>query len=248
MNGDLASPMTWAAGAGALAYLFVKVKARLELSKAKHPSLRGHARIVSPRGEAGAVLRLRRGSTSSAPTTRPPRSWRAAATASAAREAVPGSVRGDAAAHGARPRPASPICSSPPRTAFRSSIRRFVGQHLKSGSFYRSSSGVTLTDLDGNTLHDVTGSYGVNVLRNDFYKELHRARRRARARARAGAGQLPPRGGRQRRTLARDLRARRGVVPHVGDRGGDAGGAARALSHAAFAPGSVLRLLPRLVG
>ena len=45
MNGDLASPVTWAAGAGALAYLFVKVKARLELSKAKHPSLRGHARI-----------------------------------------------------------------------------------------------------------------------------------------------------------------------------------------------------------
>ena len=42
-----------------------------------------------------------------------------------------------------------------------------------------------------------------------------RARQRARARPRAGAGQLPPGRGRQRRAAARDLRARRGVVPHV---------------------------------
>ena len=34
-----------------------------------------------------------------------------------------------------------------------------------------SSSGVTLTDLDGNTFYDLTGSYGVNVLGYDFYKK-----------------------------------------------------------------------------
>ena len=33
------------------------------------------------------------------------------------------------------------------------------------------SSGVTLTDLDGNELLDVAGSYGVNVFGYDFYKE-----------------------------------------------------------------------------
>ena len=34
-----------------------------------------------------------------------------------------------------------------------------------------SSSGVTLTDVDGNRLYDLTGSYGVNVFGYDFYKE-----------------------------------------------------------------------------
>ena len=47
---------------------------------------------------------------------------------------------------------------------------RFVRQHLKSGSFVQSSSGVMLTDLDGNQLYDLTGSYGVNVFGYDFYK------------------------------------------------------------------------------
>jgi glutamate-1-semialdehyde 2,1-aminomutase len=47
----------------------------------------------------------------------------------------------------------------------------FVRRHLKAGSFVESSSGVTVTDLDGNRLYDLTGSYGVNVFGYDFYKE-----------------------------------------------------------------------------
>ena len=47
----------------------------------------------------------------------------------------------------------------------------FVRQHLKGGSFVESSSGVTVTDLDGNRFYDLTGSYGVNVFGYDFYKE-----------------------------------------------------------------------------
>jgi glutamate-1-semialdehyde 2,1-aminomutase len=47
----------------------------------------------------------------------------------------------------------------------------FVRRHLKAGSFVGSSSGVTVTDLDGNRLYDLTGSYGVNVFGYDFYKE-----------------------------------------------------------------------------
>src|SRR5450631_2349951 len=46
-----------------------------------------------------------------------------------------------------------------------------VRRHLKTGSFMQSSSGVTLTDLDGNRFYDVAGSYGVNVFGYDFYKE-----------------------------------------------------------------------------
>ncbi|QWD94186.1 aminotransferase class III-fold pyridoxal phosphate-dependent enzyme [Polynucleobacter sp. MG-Unter2-18] len=45
-----------------------------------------------------------------------------------------------------------------------------VSKHLKSGSFMQSSSGVSMTDLDGNIFYDLTGSYGVNVLGYDFYK------------------------------------------------------------------------------
>src|SRR5262249_61193637 len=48
---------------------------------------------------------------------------------------------------------------------------RYVREHLKLGSFLQPSSGVTVTDLDGNSYYDLTGSYGVNVFGYDFYKE-----------------------------------------------------------------------------
>jgi glutamate-1-semialdehyde 2,1-aminomutase len=46
----------------------------------------------------------------------------------------------------------------------------YVRRHFKPGNFVESSSGVTVTDLDGNRLYDLTGSYGVNVFGYDFYK------------------------------------------------------------------------------
>jgi len=49
--------------------------------------------------------------------------------------------------------------------------RRLVREHLNAGAFVRSSDGVTLTDLDGNRLYDLSGSYGVNLLGYDFYKQ-----------------------------------------------------------------------------
>jgi glutamate-1-semialdehyde 2,1-aminomutase len=50
-------------------------------------------------------------------------------------------------------------------------FRGLAERGLKTGSFMQSTSGVTLTDLDGNCFYDLTGSYGVNLLGNDFYKE-----------------------------------------------------------------------------
>ncbi len=47
---------------------------------------------------------------------------------------------------------------------------RFVRQHLPSGAFVAASSGVQLADLDGNAFYDLTGSYGVNLFGQDFYK------------------------------------------------------------------------------
>ncbi len=47
---------------------------------------------------------------------------------------------------------------------------RMVRRHLPSAAFMKSSAGVTVTDLDDNRFYDVSGSYGVNVLGYDFYK------------------------------------------------------------------------------
>ncbi len=46
-----------------------------------------------------------------------------------------------------------------------------VQEHLKVGSFLQSASGVYVTDLDGQSFYDLTGSYGVNVFGADFYKK-----------------------------------------------------------------------------
>jgi glutamate-1-semialdehyde 2,1-aminomutase len=48
---------------------------------------------------------------------------------------------------------------------------RLVREHLGAGAFVQSSAGVTVTDLDGNISYDLTGSYGVNIFGNDFYKD-----------------------------------------------------------------------------
>ena len=75
-----------------------------------------------------------------------------------------------------------------------------------------------------------------------------RARPRTRARAGAGARRLSPADRRQCAAPAGHLWSRRSIVPHVGHRGGDAGGAAGALPHPPLAPGALLRRLSRLVG
>ena len=49
--------------------------------------------------------------------------------------------------------------------------RSLVRQHLKSPGFVQSSAGVMVSDLDGNQFYDLTGSYGVNLLGYDFYKQ-----------------------------------------------------------------------------
>jgi glutamate-1-semialdehyde 2,1-aminomutase len=59
---------------------------------------------------------------------------------------------------------------------------RLVREHLGTGAFMESSAGVTLTDPDGNVFYDLTGSYGVNIFGNDFYKEcIAKAQERAQA-------------------------------------------------------------------
>jgi glutamate-1-semialdehyde 2,1-aminomutase len=157
-------------GALALALGLAKLKRRLELSLAKHPSLTGHARMArrmaslvpfyeydesqffnsddAPQEVAGrrraAFERLAQLYRDRFPKTR-------LATAKV-RDSISDAQFTDIY-----------------RVPFQFSRR--VRESLGTGAFVQSSSGVTLTDLDGNRFYDVTGSYGVNVLGYDFYKE-----------------------------------------------------------------------------
>jgi glutamate-1-semialdehyde 2,1-aminomutase len=66
---------------------------------------------------------------------------------------------------------------------------RLVRENLGTSTFMSASAGVTVTDVDGNVFHDLTGSYGVNIFGNDTYKECIAA---AEARARALGPVLGP--------------------------------------------------------
>jgi glutamate-1-semialdehyde 2,1-aminomutase len=159
-----------AGGAVALGALLVAARTRLELSRAKHPSIAGHARM------ARRVARLipfydyeeaRFFRADDAPDDiaglrrdgfmRLARLYRErfATTSAFTREAADGVS--DLQFTGAY------------RVPFQFS--RYVRQHLSAGSFVASSSGITVTDLDGNEFYDLTGSYGVNLFGHDFYKD-----------------------------------------------------------------------------
>jgi glutamate-1-semialdehyde 2,1-aminomutase len=162
------------AGAAALAAALPRLKARLELSRAKHPSLRGHSRI----GRRVAALvpfyeydhdRFFRCDDAPEEIARARRAGFLRLSA-LYRERFAETARLTAAAEGG-------ISDLQFTAAYRVPFQfsRYVRQNLKGGSFLRSSEGVTVTDLDGNRFYDLTGSYGVNVLGYDFYKECVRA-------------------------------------------------------------------------
>jgi len=59
--------------------------------------------------------------------------------------------------------------------------RRYVSSHLPSTAFVKTSDGVQVSDLDGNRFYDLTGSYGANLFGYEFYKAtIERAAKRVR--------------------------------------------------------------------
>ncbi len=48
---------------------------------------------------------------------------------------------------------------------------RFINNKITLGNIATSTTGTTINDLDGNSCFDLTGSYGVNIFGSDFYKE-----------------------------------------------------------------------------
>ncbi len=170
----------YAAGATALATSLVKLKSRLQLSKAKHPSLTGHARMARRLasfipsysydettffrcdGAPDEVATQRRAGFMRLSDLYRERFAKTVECSAEAAEHIPDLQFTDAY-----------------RVPFQFSD--VVRRHLRTGAFVQSSAGVTVTDLDGNRFYDLTGSYGVNVFGYDFYKDcLERAQRRVR--------------------------------------------------------------------
>jgi glutamate-1-semialdehyde 2,1-aminomutase len=163
--------LSLAAGAvAATAAVAPRVKARIELSRAKHRSLAGHSKM------SRRVARLvpfyefdindffhTDGAPHEVATKRQDGFFRLAALY---QQRFAQSRRATAEA-------ATQISDLQFTQAYRVPFQysRLVRENLGAGSFLQASSGVTVTDLDGNVFYDLTGSYGVNIFGNDFYKE-----------------------------------------------------------------------------
>jgi glutamate-1-semialdehyde 2,1-aminomutase len=154
-------------------YLLLKLKTRLELSRAKHRSLAGHARMsrrmarLVPFYEYDEQHFFR---ADGAPEE----------VAAARRDGFQRLAAEFAQRFAKTAAQTAELAGSISDLQFTSRYRvpfqfsRFVRQHLKGGSLLESSAGTTVTDLDGNHLYDLTGSYGVNLFGYDFYKECIR--------------------------------------------------------------------------
>src|SRR5215470_5147995 len=160
----------YAAGAAVAIASLAKLKTRLDLSRAKHPSLTGHARMsrlfasLVPYYEYDGERFFR--------ADNPPEDIAAQRRAgffrlaALFRERFPKSIQATLEA-------ADSISDLQFTSAYRVPFQfsKFLRTHLKTGSFVQASAGVTVTDLDGNVFYDVTGAYGVNLFGYDFYKE-----------------------------------------------------------------------------
>jgi glutamate-1-semialdehyde 2,1-aminomutase len=158
-----------ALGVAVLITLLMKLKARLELSKAKHRSLSGHvrmgrwiaalipfyaydeARFFCSDGAPGEIAALRRAGFARLAALYRERFAETMRVTAQIRQGISDLQFTDAY-----------------RVPFQ--YRRLVQEQLGTGALLQSSGGVTVTDLDGNNLYDLTGSYGVNLFGYDFYK------------------------------------------------------------------------------
>jgi glutamate-1-semialdehyde 2,1-aminomutase len=152
-----------------LATAFPLARRRLELSLAKHPSLGGHSRM------AQRVARLVPGYAYDEAqffgSDHAPADVQARRRAGMAWLAARLGVRHEksiALTQQAREHISDLRFTGAYRVPFQ--YGAVLRQHIAVGAFVQSTSGVTLTDLDGRVFYDLTGSYGVNVFGHDFYK------------------------------------------------------------------------------
>ena len=151
-------------------YILRKVFIRLQLSKAKHPSLTGHSkmsrrvsklipyyeigedRIFSCDGAPIDVVEKRRNGFSNL--------------AKQFKEKAPNSIE---LSEQLETSISDVLFTNTYRVPFQYS--KFVSSRIKLGGVVTESSGTRVKDVDGNWSYDLTGSYGVNVFGYDFYKD-----------------------------------------------------------------------------
>ena len=156
-------------GAGAALWTLNKARARVQLSLAKHPGLAGHPRTA--RRVAALLPSYAYEEEQAYGVDGAPPDVVARRRAAFARLVQEFQTRYAKSLHAT-----TDVVSALSDLQFISAYRvpfqfkKLVGKGLKIGSFVASTEGVTVTDLDGNRFFDLTGSYGVNLLGNDFYK------------------------------------------------------------------------------
>jgi glutamate-1-semialdehyde 2,1-aminomutase len=159
----------YALGAAALAVSLGKLKGRVDLSRAKHRSLAGHSRLA--RRIAALVPFYEYDEARFFSSDDAPPEIAARRRAGFVRLAALYAERFEETA-----RHTAEVMDGVSDLQFTGAYRvpfqysRFVRRHLGVGAFLQTSSGVTVTDLDGNRFYDLAGSYGVNVFGYDFYK------------------------------------------------------------------------------
>ncbi|MCB1703597.1 MAG: aminotransferase class III-fold pyridoxal phosphate-dependent enzyme [Halioglobus sp.] len=165
----LQTTLLYLLSAGAIGTVLYRVHIRLRLSRAKHPSLRGHAkwsRRVARQVAAYSFNDTQFFNCDGAPA--PVAAQRRAGLsrlAQAAAATAPLSLEYAASLHG---RISDVNFTSAYRVPF--PFRDRLPQALRQASIAEQSEGVRVCDLDGNWRYDLTGSYGVNVFGYDFYK------------------------------------------------------------------------------
>lgn len=163
-------PLALALAAGAAGLIATKGRARLRLSRAKHGSLTGHVRWGQRIARQIAFYDYddaRFFAADDAPAdiaTRRRAGFERLSALYATRFA-----RTVAATKDLREGLSDLQFTGRYRVPFQFSAK--VREQLATGAFYQSSSGVTVTDLDGNVFYDLAGSYGVNLFGHDFYKD-----------------------------------------------------------------------------
>ena len=164
------STIAYIAAALGVAALAHRLQLRLELSAAKHPSLAGHSRLA--RRMAALVPHYEYDESEFFGADDAPAAVAEQRRAGFMRLAAFYSERYATTAKLTREvEDAISDLQFTDRYRVPFQFRGLVCKHLKSGSFVESSAGVQLTDLDGNPLYDLGGSYGVNLFGYDFYKE-----------------------------------------------------------------------------
>src|SRR5262249_11891802 len=170
MNSSFTTFALYALGAGALTTSLVKLKSRVALSKGKHRSLSGHSRMARriaamvPYYEYGEERFFRVDGAPADVAVRREDGFRRLSRLYAKR--YPKTVQLTDVVKDS-------ISDLQFTDAYRVPFQfsRFVRTHLPAPAFVQASSGVTVTDLDGNSFYDLTGSYGVNLFGYDFYKQ-----------------------------------------------------------------------------